>query len=198
MRATGWLRLGRGQQARSDFVAGAIRAKPAPGPVSRGCDPDRDRAAPKLHTPYVMQPFPHRYRIDVIGDGAHARLDASGPPAVVGGAPPEFDGDADVWSPEQLLLASVGLCLFTTFRAIAARGAAPMTGYSFQDRVEGILAKTAQGPRFSEITHHVELRVAAADRERAAQLLATAERHCIISNSLNMPVRVVSAVSSLS
>jgi organic hydroperoxide reductase OsmC/OhrA len=154
----------------------------------------RSERAPTLQWLDVMQPFPHRYQVRVLGENAHARLESGERPSLVGGAPPEFDGDPTVWSPEQLLLSAVGLCLYTTFRAFAARGGASPLTCSFQDQIEGVLAKTASGPRFVEITHHVELGVKAEDRERAERTLQSAERHCIIANSLNVPVRVIGNV----
>ncbi len=135
-----------------------------------------------------MQPLPHRYEVALICDGPHARVESEGRTPFVGGAPPEFDGDQSVWSPEQLLLAAVGLCLFTTFRAVAK--GTPLAGYRYHDRVDGVLDQTPQGPRFSSVTHHVELAVFEPDRERVAQLLQKAKQHCIIAATLNVPVHL--------
>ena len=60
-------------------------------------------------------PFPHRYSVTLIADelteGPRERIRV--------GAPPQFGGVEDVWSPEHLLIAAALTCLKTTFDAYA-------------------------------------------------------------------------------
>jgi organic hydroperoxide reductase OsmC/OhrA len=142
----------------------------------------------------VTAPFPHHYRVALVAEERGASLLAPPRPPIFGGAPPEFDGRDDVWSPEALLLASVSLCVETTFRALARRRELLLLGWT--SRSEGIVDKTATGLAFTAIQIEADLDVRAEDVERAKQLAATVERHCLISNSLKTPVTVVIRVKA--
>lgn len=136
-----------------------------------------------------MHPFPHRYEVSLRRtEGARGALSAGGRPALEGAPPPEFDGPEGVWSPEHLLLASASLCLMTTFLAVAAKSRLAVAAY--ESRAEGVLDKTPEGLGFTRLAVRVTLAVAEEDRERAARLLETAKRHCIVSNSLKRPIEL--------
>lgn len=133
-------------------------------------------------------PFPHRYKTSLVRTlSSRARIEAPPRSAISAGPPPEFDGDATSWSPEHLLLASIGMCLLTTFEAVAARDRVELLAWDA--RVHGTVDRTPQGLRFTAFTIEVDLDVT--DVERAQKTLETAKRHCLISNALNTPVEVV-------
>jgi len=136
-------------------------------------------------------PFPHHYEVTMTG-GADSRATMSaGPrPVISGGPPPEFGGDDQRWSPEHLLLASAGLCLMTTFAAIAAKSKLEYSGY--ESRAEGTLDKMPEGLRFTRIVLKVTVRCA--ETEKASRLLDMAKKHCIVSNSLRQPVELEGTV----
>jgi organic hydroperoxide reductase OsmC/OhrA len=141
----------------------------------------------------MASPFPHHYDVQVSSGTAGAILAGGRRPPIVGGAPPEFDGRAEWWSPEHLLLSAAALCLMTTFQAFAARAGLSVEGY--ESRVDGVLDKTPAGLAFTSIAITVDLRVAEVDRTRAEQLLHSAKRHCIVSNALKPTVEVEAVVS---
>ena len=89
--------------------------------------------------------FPHHYDVKLVVGNGSAVLTGGSRPAIVGGPPPEFDGRAEWWSPEHLLLSSVGLCLMTTFKALASRSGLAVAGY--ESRIEGVLDKRQRGSR---------------------------------------------------
>lgn len=137
-----------------------------------------------------MKPtFPHRYvvSIDRVGP-AVATLEAPPRPPVIGGPPPEFDGDPHAWSPEHLLAAALGLCLFTTFEAFAARDKLRVLGY--RDVVTAILDRTSSGLELESFAICVELTVEPADQERARAILERAKKSCIVSKALRAPVTI--------
>jgi len=132
-------------------------------------------------------PFPHQYEVDLEWQTARrGRLTAPSKPAILGGPPPEFDGSAETWSPEHLLLSALNLCQMTTFLALAAK--ARLGFQAYRSRAQGRLEKTDAGIVFTAITLRIEVKVAEADRARAEQLLHTAHKHCIVSNSLKPAV----------
>lgn len=139
-----------------------------------------------------IAPFPHRYIVELAGD----QLRSLPREAIRVGAPPQFGGTDDVWSPEELLVGSAVTCLKTTFDAFARRD-----GLAFREWTAsgtGVLVKGASGPRFDEISIHVTFSVDEGDEDKAHRVLATAERNCIISRALTCPVHVELALRNKS
>jgi peroxiredoxin-like protein len=142
-----------------------------------------------------MKPLPYRYAARVAGRSeGYATLSSPGVPELRTAAPPEFDGPGDAWSPEQLLLAAVASCYLLTFRAVARASRLEFVSLSietegFVDRVNGVT-------RFTEIIVHPRVALAAAgDRERAERVLEKAERACLISASLETPIRLEAEIA---
>lgn len=133
--------------------------------------------------------FPHPYTATVTRIGP-SRASVEAPPRapLIGTPPPELHGDAEAWSPEHLLCSALGLCVFATFEAFAARDKLAVVDY--RDTVTGMLDKTAGGLAFTSFTVAVEITVAAADAERARALMDRAKKHCIISKALQVPVTI--------
>jgi len=98
-------------------------------------------------------------------------------------APPEFGGQASVWSPEHLLLGAVATCYVSTFRAIA--GFSKLTFRAIDVSAEGTIEKQEGGLRFTRITLKPVVTIEREeDRERARKILEKAERGCLVSRSL--------------
>lgn len=136
-------------------------------------------------------PFPHHYEVQLAGEAGPRGMLRAGPrPPLEGGAPPEFGGDDERWSPEHLLLASASLCLMSTFAAVAAKSALEYSGY--ESVAQGTLDKTPEGLRFTRIL--IKATVKAADGEKAGRMLELAKKHCIVSNSLRQPVELQAQV----
>lgn len=127
-------------------------------------------------------PFPHTYTVKL----EDRRLAAPPRAPIAVGAPPQFGGSDEVWSPEELLVGAALECLWTTFEAYARHDQLEVAGW--RGTGSGILDKGPTGPVFTSITLAVEMTVAAADLERARRILDTAEKHCIISNALRVAV----------
>lgn len=134
----------------------------------------------------MPSPFPHRYETGLRWiRSREAVLTAGGAPPIEGAPPPQFDGPADRWSPEALLLSAAELCLMTTFLAVAER--AKLTVADYQSKTAASLDKTAEGLAFTRVVIHVRLSVYADDAARAKELLLKAKKHCIVSNALKTP-----------
>jgi organic hydroperoxide reductase OsmC/OhrA len=143
----------------------------------------------------MAAPFPHHYEVTLRGQpDSSGVLAADGRPQILGGAPPEFDGRPEWWSPEHLLLSSVTLCLMTTLQALAGRARIPLAGYG--SRITGTLEKTAAGIVFTEVVATMEVTVAEEHRERIGTLIESAKKYCIVSNALKVPVTVKAEVAA--
>ena len=142
-----------------------------------------------------IKPFPHFYEVSLANEGhPWSVLTSSSRREIVGGAPTEFGGKDQWWSPEHLLLSAVSLCLSTTFQAFARKKDLHYAGY--RSLVKGILDKSRSGPIFSSIVLSVEMEVETAQQESARALLEEAKRHCIVANALNTPVDLRLVVKS--
>ncbi len=123
-------------------------------------------------------------------DDRRGTASASGRPTVAIGAPPEFGGPADVWSPEQLCVAAVNACIMATFLAIAANSKVAFRAYSASavgtlEKVEG------RGPVISRIIVKPRITIGPdVDRGRVERIVKMSEKNCYISNSLQAQVTV--------
>ncbi|HEY1557471.1 MAG TPA: OsmC family protein [Kofleriaceae bacterium] len=132
-------------------------------------------------------PFPHQYRTRLVRTlASRARVEAEPRAPISGGPPPQFDGDATSWSAEHLLLSSIGLCLLTTFEALAARDGVSLA--SWEAEVTGTLDRTDRGVALAAL--HVALELEVDDVDRARRTLDEARALCFIANALRVPLEV--------
>lgn len=104
-------------------------------------------------------------------------------------SPPEFKGEAGVWTPEDLFVAAVNICLMTTFQSFAAKLELPIVAYTAT--AEGLLDFVDGGYRFTTI--HIRPTITIADSRfvpKVASTLDEAHRSCLISNSISAEVAV--------
>jgi organic hydroperoxide reductase OsmC/OhrA len=133
-----------------------------------------------------------RFDIQLIRHGDRTTLEAGPRPVIVAGAPPEFGGSDQVWSPEHLLVAAATLCFQTTFAWAAKR--AQVTVLTFSCHGEGMVEKTATGLAFTGIHLRVHATVPAGQVMAIETVIAEAQRHCLVTHSLRCPVTVESDV----
>src|ERR1043166_753884 len=100
--------------------------------------------------------------------------------AIAAGAPPEFAGTADVWSPEHLCVAAVNACVMLTFLAIAANSKVPFRRYVSSavgtlDKVEG------RGMEITRVVVKPRITIGPdVDRAKVERLVNMAEKNCFI------------------
>lgn len=130
----------------------------------------------------------YRYPVSVRWTGEKkGSLTVAGKPSVEVGTPPEFKGHEGVWSPEDLFVSSVNVCIMSTFLAYAQR--AELAFESYESEAEGLLEFVDGRFVFTRIV--VRPRVAlrpGADRARAEEILHKAEANCLVSNSIRTEV----------
>lgn len=139
-----------------------------------------------------------RYESDVRWtEGRRAVVCAPGKPDLITSSPPEFKGEAGRWTPEDLFVVSVNLCTLLTFIAFAER-----KGLKFKDyecAAEGVLEFVDGGYRFTEVILHPHVTVdSQAEVESVKELLDSAHRHCLISNSITATVKIFPSVRVVS
>jgi peroxiredoxin-like protein len=137
-----------------------------------------------------MKPFPHRYTARIAGGPeGYATLSSPGVPDLRTAPPLDFDGPGDAWSPEQLLLAAVEACFLLTFRAVARSSGVPFVAMSVE--AEGLVDRVNGVTRFTEIVLRPRVALpAGVDWGRVQRMLEKAERACLVSASLDTPIRL--------
>jgi peroxiredoxin-like protein len=128
--------------------------------------------------------------------GRRGLLSAVEKPNVVVGSPPEFKGEPDVWTPEELLIGSVNTCIMLTFLSFAqARGLTPA---AYESDAEGLLESVEGKFRITEVTVRPHITInEEADLDRAREIIERAETECFISNSVKSKVKIVAEFSLL-
>ena len=137
-----------------------------------------------------MKPLPHRYSARIAGGPeGYATLSSGGVPDLRTAPPLDFDGPGDAWSPEQLLLAAVEACFLLTFRSVAQ--ASRLEFVSLSVEAEGVVDRVNGVTRFTEIVLRPRVALpAGADRVRVQRALEKAERACLVSSSIDTPIRL--------
>jgi organic hydroperoxide reductase OsmC/OhrA len=133
----------------------------------------------------------YRYRVGVDWeDGRITTVTSPEKPDLTVATPPEFkNGVPGVWSPEDLLVASVASCFAVTLVAVAERRELPL--HELQVSGTGHLTARDDG-RFGFVAIELTARIKTdaltlAGMERAAK---HAERGCLVSMALDVPVHV--------
>jgi peroxiredoxin-like protein len=114
-------------------------------------------------------------------------MSCAGKPDVEVATPPEFKGHPNIWSPEDLFVASANICLMTTFLAFAER--AGLAFSSYESEAEGRLELVEGKFQFTAITLKPTITLQpGADAGKAKELIEKAEANCLISNSMKATV----------
>jgi organic hydroperoxide reductase OsmC/OhrA len=117
-----------------------------------------------------------------------------GKPAIEITPPPVFRGtDPTTWSPEDFFVAAAASCLAVTFTGLAAR--AGLTYTSLKVDADGVAGKRDDGRfGFTRLLLRLELETELGDEAQARALAEEAERTCLVSASLDLPVEATIVV----
>jgi organic hydroperoxide reductase OsmC/OhrA len=133
-------------------------------------------------------PFPHQYSATVSRTFAsRAKVEAPPRPSLNGGPSSQFDGDVASWSPEHLMLSSLGLCMLTTFEAFAARDGIEVV--SWNATVNGQVERSPEGLQFTSIVLGLDMELTG-NVDAVEKTIEDAKQYCLVLNSLRVPVVV--------
>lgn len=121
--------------------------------------------------------------------GVRFAADADGKPPIIVTNPPELDGRAHEWTPEDLLIGAIETCLLLTFASMVERQHLPVEGYTSE--AEGTLELHDGSYRVSRITIKPTVVISDAGAgPRVLKSLAAAHRDCLVANSVSASVLV--------
>jgi organic hydroperoxide reductase OsmC/OhrA len=117
-------------------------------------------------------------------------LSSSGKPDIEVTVPPEFGGHENIWTPEDLFVASVNICVKTTFLYYAQKQNLELLSY--ESAAQGILEKNENKFMFTEIKIMPKIKIAADSQlEKAKEIMALSEKGCLISNSIKSKIEIL-------
>ncbi|HEX9816464.1 MAG TPA: OsmC family protein [Candidatus Thermoplasmatota archaeon] len=132
--------------------------------------------------------FQFRTKMEWAG-GRGGNSSAEGKPTFRVASPPEFKGEAGVWSPEDLLIQALNACTMSTFISFATKKNLPLQSYSSE--AVGTLEFVDTSFQFTKLDVDVTMRLGPGGTEADAQkILHDAHKACLISNSLKGKVTV--------
>lgn len=129
--------------------------------------------------------------------GRLARADAQDKDSLELATPPEFrQGLAGYWSPEDLLVASAASCFVLTLAAVAERREAPLLDATVT--ATGHMSRRDDGRfGFTVIEIDALLETIAGAERAVSSAAAVAEKRCLISQALEVPVHVAVQVRAV-
>ena len=116
-------------------------------------------------------------------------------PEMAFSAPPDAQGHAGVFTPEDAFVAAVNTCIMMMFIWAAERYKLDLLGY--ECRAEGTkLIELDRTEIFTEVVLRPHIRIAAGDekpeviRSRVAKALQSAEKYSLVANSVKSEIRI--------
>jgi peroxiredoxin-like protein len=102
-------------------------------------------------------------------------------------SPPEFRGEAGVWTPEDLFVAAVEACTLATFAAFSERSKLPILSY--ESSAEGVLEFADGGYQFTRIVLRPVVVISSGEAlEEVRRILDEAHRACLVSRSVKTEI----------
>ncbi len=118
------------------------------------------------------------------------KASAAGKPDLEISSPPEFKGDPGIWTPEDLFVTALNICIMETFLAFAEQKGLGLGAYD--SSADALLEYKDGKYRFTEITLHPQVALKSHDDvERARQIMESAHANCFVSNSITSSVSVL-------
>jgi organic hydroperoxide reductase OsmC/OhrA len=140
-------------------------------------------------------PFPHQYSATISRTfSSRARIESAPRQSLHGGPSSELEGDVASWSPEHLVLSSLGLCMLTTFEAFAARDGIELLRWVANTR--GVVDRTSEGLMFTSIVLGIDMEIAG-NVEQVERTLEDAKQYCLVLNSLRVPVIIEADIQTV-
>jgi len=132
--------------------------------------------------------FTYRTFTEWVG-GKAATFSSVGKPTFRVASPPEFRGEKNVWTPEDLFVGAIETCLLMTFAAIAQKQELAIDAY--YSEATGLLEFVDGKYRFTRVTVKPTIIVAEQDAvEAALEAIRRAHRDCLVANSVAAEVVV--------
>lgn len=132
----------------------------------------------------------HRYGVRTHSVGTQCLdLEAPGKPLLRVAMPPEYrNGVRGVWSPEELLIASLAACFELTVVAVAEHKAVPLHAVTVD--ATGHVERKDSAYRFMLFELDVELETDPGREHELEHIAEVAKERCLVGSALDVPLRL--------
>jgi len=140
------------------------------------------------------EPVEHIYRTNIKWIGLRKGiLSSEGKPDINVACPPEFGGHPNIWSPEDLFLASIEVCTMTSFLYLAGKSKITINSYESKAKCS---AKLVDGVfKLTDINIFIKVHVPSDyKKERIEKLLEKLPNICLVSNSIDGNLKLTSEI----
>ncbi|MCB0732484.1 MAG: OsmC family protein [Ignavibacteriae bacterium] len=138
--------------------------------------------------------IPHSYKVtaNAIKDKTY-KVSAENLPIIETAPPKNFGGPGNIWSPEDLFVATIANCFLMTFKAVSTLS--KLDWLSLDVNAEGILDRVDSKLQFTEVIIKAFLKIPKdGNEERAIRIMHKAEQNCLVTNSLKTNVTLKPSV----
>lgn len=132
--------------------------------------------------------LPHNYKVTANAlKESTFKVSGNNLPIIEIAPPKNFGGPGNIWSPEDLFVATIANCFLMTFKAISALS--KLDWISLDVNAEGVLDKIDSKLQFTEVELNAVLKIQnGGNEERAIRIMHKAEQNCLVTNSLKTKV----------
>ncbi len=134
--------------------------------------------------------LPHSYKVNAnaVKDGIY-KVSAENLNDIETAPPSNFGGPGDIWSPEDLFVATIANCFLMTFRAVSTLS--KLDWISLEVNSDGILDRVDSKLQFTEVILNATLKIQeGGNEERAIRIMHKAEQNCLVTNSIKTKVKL--------
>jgi organic hydroperoxide reductase OsmC/OhrA len=141
-----------------------------------------------MSTTFTAKSFTYRTSLDHVLGRTGVAL-SEGKPELRVASPPEFKGQRGFWTPEDLFVSAIEVCLMLTFTGIAEKRGLRFVRY--ESSAEGLLEWDKASYRFTRVV--VKPRITVGDAQSvplAREVIERAHQTCLVANSVKSEVVV--------
>ena len=137
-----------------------------------------------------FKPVVYEYKTKLNWTGERkGTLSCDGKPDIFGACPPEFGGHENIWTPEDMFVASIELCTMSTFLWLAAKQKLEIKSYKSQ----AIGKASMSDGKMKYVSLEVKPEIVVFKEEditRAEDVFGEIEKWCLITNSISTEVDI--------
>lgn len=132
--------------------------------------------------------LPHKYNVTANAEsGSDYKVASEDLPEIKVAPPKIFGGPGNIWSPEEMFVATIANCFLMTFKAVSSLS--KLEWISLECNAEGTLDRIDNKLQFTEVKLNAKLKLPQnGNNERATRLMHKAEQNCLVTNSIKTQV----------
>ena len=143
-----------------------------------------------------FEPVQYRYNTGLKWTEEHKGiLSSEGKPDIQVACPPEFGGHPNIWSPEDVFIAGVEICTFTTYLFLLEKKDIELVSY--ESSTEGVAQMKEGEFYFTDVWVRPKVVIKKGeDLEEAKKAMGMVKRICLVTKSIISDVHIEADISA--